>query len=236
MLVGGLVSADPVLERPGQIHSDDLIGCIHSISVNGRTLNMSNPLDSHNVDAMCKRDRSPCAGRDQTNEVVEVSNPCGDGHCLDRWKSHQCVCSGLLSADCGEALEPYSFSDGSFVEFKISEKYVRMQLLYHGSTLWSHQKFKRYSGSGLNSGKVNDFIMGPPKSLSVIFRTVKKEGLIVYSATNKDFTSVEVSTIQLVLTLSTASQTFMNKFVFFSFERVTLFTCPNLGQPVLLLT
>lgn len=192
------MSTDPVLERPGQIHSDDLVGCVHSISINGRALNLSSPLSSQNVDSICGRTRSPCAGSSQTNEVVEVLNPCGEGQCLDRWKSHQCICSGLVSTNCKEALEPITLTDGSFVEFKVSEKHVRMQLLdsfYHGSTLWNkhYQRYKRYAES--TPAGLDGLPVVPAKSLSIMFRTVKKQGLVFYSATNKDFTSVEVSSI-----------------------------------------
>ncbi|KAK6636221.1 hypothetical protein RUM43_009879 [Polyplax serrata] len=195
MLVGGLMSTDPVLERPGQIHSDDLVGCVHSISINGRALNLSNPISSKNVDSICGRNRSPCAGSSQTNEVVEVFNPCGEGQCLDRWKSHQCICSNLVSADCNESLEPITLLEGSFVEFKISEKHIRMQLLesfYHGTTLWNNQRWKRYARPGSASTPNDILFSGPPKTLSLKFRTVRKEGLLLYSTTNKDFTSIEL--------------------------------------------
>lgn len=192
------MSTDPVLERPGQIHSDDLVGCVHSISINGRALNLSNPISSKNVDSICGRNRSPCAGSSQTNEVVEVFNPCGEGQCLDRWKSHQCICSNLVSADCNESLEPITLLEGSFVEFKISEKHIRMQLLesfYHGTTLWNNQRWKRYARPGSASTPNDILFSGPPKTLSLKFRTVRKEGLLLYSTTNKDFTSIEVGNI-----------------------------------------
>ena len=199
MLVGGLMSTDPVLERPGQIHSDDLVGCVHSISVNGRPLNLSNPLKSHNVDPSCGRTRSPCMGNGQNNEVVESSNPCGEGQCFDKWKSYQCACSGLLSINCNEALDPVTLTDGGFVEFKISEKHSRMQLLdgfYHGTTVWgegNRARWKRFAENNPHREILENLASpGPAKRLSIMFRTVRKEGLILYAATNKDFTSVEV--------------------------------------------
>ncbi|KAI5642703.1 cadherin domain-containing protein [Phthorimaea operculella] len=57
LLIGGLHKADPVLERPGQIHSDDFVGCMHSISINGRQLNLSNPIRSRGVEPNCERTR-----------------------------------------------------------------------------------------------------------------------------------------------------------------------------------
>lgn len=91
MWVGGLASADAILERPGQIHSDDLVGCVHSVSVNGRALNLSNPLRSWEVDPTCGRSgRNPCSAPENT---VSDMAPCGPmGSCLDRWKTVTCVC------------------------------------------------------------------------------------------------------------------------------------------------
>lgn len=95
MWVGGLASADAILERPGQVHSDDLVGCVHSVSVNGRALNLSNPLRSREVDPTCGRStgRSPCSAPENT--VLDVA-PCGPmGSCLDRWKTVACVCPSI---------------------------------------------------------------------------------------------------------------------------------------------
>jgi protocadherin Fat 4 len=95
MWVGGLASADAILERPGQVHSDDLVGCVHSVSVNGRALNLSNPLRSREVDPTCGRSpgRSPCSAPENT--ALEVA-PCGPmGSCLDRWKTVACVCPSI---------------------------------------------------------------------------------------------------------------------------------------------
>jgi protocadherin Fat 4 len=92
MWVGGLASADAILERPGQVHSDDLVGCVHSVSVNGRALNLSNPLRFREVDPTCgrSRGRSPCSAPENT--VLDTA-PCGPmGSCLDRWKTVACVC------------------------------------------------------------------------------------------------------------------------------------------------
>jgi protocadherin Fat 4 len=98
MWVGGLASADAILERPGQVHSDDLVGCVHSVSVNGKALNLSNPLHAREVDPSCGRSpgRSPCSAPENT--VLEVT-PCGPmGYCLDHWKTAACVCPSAGSS------------------------------------------------------------------------------------------------------------------------------------------
>ncbi|RZC36743.1 Cadherin, Laminin G 1, EGF, and/or Amelogenin domain containing protein, partial [Asbolus verrucosus] len=179
LLIGGLHNADPVLERPGQIHSDDLVGCVHSVSVNGRLLNLSHPIQSEGIQSTCAR-RGSCS--------AISSDPClGFGSCLDRWSSVSCNCGeNLIAPNCHSALQPVSLSDGGFVEFVISKKHKRMQLLeslYGGSTLWKRQK------------RSND---SPAKSVSLLFRTVQLKGVIFYATSNKQYTSVELINGQIV--------------------------------------
>ena len=44
MYVGGVMTVDPIQERPNQVFADDFVGCIQHISVNGRPLNLSGPI------------------------------------------------------------------------------------------------------------------------------------------------------------------------------------------------
>jgi len=73
---------------------------------------------------------------------------------------------------------------------QISEKHRRMQLLeylYGGSTIWHMNRVKR--------GLIEDtsLITNPSlKTIGLMFRTVKPDGILIYAATNKHFTSVEV--------------------------------------------
>ncbi|XP_034473872.1 cadherin-related tumor suppressor [Drosophila innubila] len=188
LLIGGLSSADPVLERPGQIHSDDLVGCIHSVSINGRALNLSSPVQQHGITPGCNK--QAC----QPSLAVER---CGNyaGQCIDRWSTSLCQCGGhLQSPDCANSLEPITLSGGSFLEFKISEQYRRMQLLdslYNGKNAWSTRS-KRHSTSIHNASAVTTAYDEPPKLLSVIFRTYKSQGLILYAATNHMYTSLSL--------------------------------------------
>lgn len=63
-----------------------------------------------------------------------------------------------------------------------------LEYLYGGSTLWHNHRITR-STSGDSF-----FISNPPpaKTISLMFRTVKPDGVLIYAATNKHFTSVEV--------------------------------------------
>lgn len=85
-------------------------------------------------------------------------------------------------------------SDGGFVEFKISEKHRRMQLLdslYGGSTQWNFRSKRS--------------VTQPAKSISFVFRTVRDNGVIFYAASNKHYTSVELINGQVVYTSRLAS-------------------------------
>ncbi|KAK9298595.1 hypothetical protein QLX08_008094 [Tetragonisca angustula] len=193
LLVGGLENADPVLERPGQVHSDDFVGCVHSVSINGRALNLSNPLASRGVKSTCVRSKSnPClrGGKDS------VSTCGANSKCYDKWHQVSCRCGSVIAPNCEGALEPITLSEGGYVEFKVSEKHRRMQLLeylYRGSTMWQKNRAKR------TVSEDTSFITNPSpfKTIGLMFRTVKPDGILIYAATNKHFTSVELRNGQL---------------------------------------
>ncbi|XP_072751447.1 cadherin-related tumor suppressor [Anoplolepis gracilipes] len=196
LLLGGLESADPVLERSGQVHSDDFVGCIHSVAINGRALNLTNPLASRGVKSTCVRtQQSPCL-RDEK----DTTSVCGAGaQCYDKWHQVICQCGSLTAPNCQNALEPVTLSEGGFIEFKISEKHKRMQLLeylYGGSTIWQANRVRRNLIDNTN------FITNssPLKTIGLMFRTVKPDGILIYAATNKHFTSVELRNGQLIYT------------------------------------
>lgn len=117
--MGGLENADPVLERPGQVHSDDFVGCVHSVSINGRALNLSNPLASRGVKSTCVRSKNnPCirGGKD-------AISLCGaDAKCYDKWHQVSCRCGSVIAPNCGTALEPITLSEGGYIEFKVCKK------------------------------------------------------------------------------------------------------------------
>lgn len=181
LLIGGVTSADPLLERPGQVHSDDFVGCMHSVIVNGYNLNFSNPIVSKAVDPFCNR-QGQCA---------QSSTLCGDeSSCLDRWTGVMCKCEGndVLSPNCFQAFKPVSLGEGAFLEYKITEKHRRMHLLesiYNGTTVWRQPlRIKRSS-----------FVVNPVKELSLMFRTMKSNATILLAASNSDFTLVKVRVI-----------------------------------------
>lgn len=180
LLIGGLHKADPVLERPGQIHSDDFVGCMHSLTINGRLLNLTNPLHSFGIEANCARsEKGACSKADL----------CGSGECQDTWKAHLCKCDGtVISTDCSVSLQAISVGENGFLFYKISEKHRRMQLLdtfYNGNTFWEKVHNKA-------NVKVNVKVNNPAKTLTFFFRTHRKNGILFYAATEKYFTLIEL--------------------------------------------
>ena len=195
MYLGGVATIESIQERPGQVHSDDFVGCVQSVSVNGRSLNLASPLKSRGVTSTCQRRRDIC----------QVHGPsCGQGGtCLDRWSNATCVCQGGLEApNCFAALEPLSFTEGSYAEFHISERHRRRQILralYSSNNNNGPQKWKRETNGrrlvghhlirrrdiGIESVSLHN-------SVSISFRTVAKQGYIFFAATNNDFTALRV--------------------------------------------
>lgn len=176
-----MISADPLLERPGQVRSDDFVGCVHSVTINGYGLNLSSPISSKSVDPFCNR-QGQCA---------QSSTLCGErATCLDRWTGVMCKCeeNDVLSPNCFQAFKPVSLSEGAFLEYKISEKHRRMHLLesiYNGTSVWRQQ----------SRNKRNSIDVTPVKELSLMFRTMKSNATILVAASNSDFTLVKVCII-----------------------------------------
>ncbi|KAH8260379.1 hypothetical protein KR026_010588 [Drosophila bipectinata] len=197
LLIGGLASADPLLERPGQVHSDDLVGCLHSVHIGGRPLNLSSPLEHRGILPGCNR---------QACQPSLAAERCGGfaGQCIDRWSSSLCQCGGQLqSPDCSESLEPVTLSNGAFVEFRVSELYRRMQLLenmYSAKNAWSNNypRERRQVGGDIHNLTIASQIYEAPKMLSFLFRTFKPDGHLLYAATNQMFTSLTLKEGRLV--------------------------------------
>ncbi|XP_002037796.2 cadherin-related tumor suppressor [Drosophila sechellia] len=194
LMIGGLSSADPILERPGQVHSDDLVGCLHSVHIGGRALNLSSPLQQRGILAGCNR---------QACQPALAAERCGGfaGQCIDRWSSSLCQCGGhLQSPDCSDSLEPITLGEGAFVEFRISEIYRRMQLLdnlYNSKSAWLDNPQMRERRAVSNFSTASQ-IYEAPKMLSMLFRTYKDQGQILYAATNQMFTSLSLREGRLV--------------------------------------
>lgn len=179
------------------MHSDDLVGCLHSVHIGGRALNLSTPLEHRGILPGCNR---------QACQPSLAAERCGGfaGQCIDRWSSSLCQCGGQLqSPDCSESLEPVTLSNGAFVEFRVSELYRRMQLLenmYSAKNAWtdSYPRERRQAGGDLHNLTIASQVYEAPKMLSFLFRTYKPDGQLLYAATNQMFTSLSLKEGRLV--------------------------------------
>lgn len=170
---------------------------MHSVSINGRALNLSSPIKSKAILSTCSRKLGSCSQALPQNPTLPRCAAFTD--CSDRFHYSLCRCGGhLLSPDCYNSLDSISLGDGGFVEFIISEKHRRMQLLenfYFGMNSWSTDFAKRSKRSETPANTTfasNDDGFDVPKSMSMLFRTLRPNGLIFYTATNKHYTSVEL--------------------------------------------
>lgn len=124
LLLGGLENVDPVLERPGQVHSDDFVGCMHSVSINGRSLNLTNPLALRGVKPTCSRsEKNPCSKNDK--DLVSVCGP--KSKCYDKWHQVTCQCGSLIAPNCHGAFEPVTLNEGGYIEFKVCIYYIKKE-------------------------------------------------------------------------------------------------------------
>lgn len=191
MFLGGVATVESIQDRPGQVHSDDFVGCIQSVSVNGRSLNLTSPLKSRGVTNTCHRRRDVC----------ESNGPsCGDGGvCVDSWSNATCICKGgLRAANCLTALEPMSFTEGSYADFHISERHRRRQILralYSNGHKWKREVLEARNGRVSRSRREIGESISIENSVSISFRTASRNGYLFFAATNNDFTALRVSAL-----------------------------------------
>lgn len=116
------------------------------------------------------------------------SDRCGaQGSCVDRWTSAACECAtmdggAVLAPDCGDSLQPVALAEGAFLAFRVAETHRRVQLLdqvYRGTTRWLAKPPAQAAPAAV-------------KTLSLAFRTARRDGLLLYAASNKDFTAIQV--------------------------------------------
>lgn len=72
-----------------------------------------------------------------------------------------------------------------------------LEYLYGGSTLWHKHRVTR----SIDEDTLFTASPPPAKTISLMFRTVKPDGVLIYASTNKHFTSVEVIITSLKIVL-----------------------------------
>lgn len=176
--MAGVKTVEVMLERPGQIQTDDFVGCIHGVVVNGRHLNMSSPLDSRAISENCQRVEDVC--QSSPFPFTANGNKCGPtGECIDLWDNYMCRCDNVLAPNCNDAFTPFSFQLGAFIEFRPSEMYTRSQILH---AIYSEN----------DESRIKREVWSARKSLMFSFRTIQPDAILLYAASGKDYTLLEV--------------------------------------------
>ena len=170
MYFGGIDRVKPIIERSDQVKSDDFVGCVKSLSVNGQPLNLkSSFLSSSGILSSCPIAGGLCDHHD-----------CGQGQCTEvNWRP-VCVCpGGVMAGDCDRSISPIALTQNATVTFKMSEKLRRIQLLANRA----------------NSAVSQDI---RDNELGFTFRTENDEGLVFSAGTSNDYTKVMVGNKRLV--------------------------------------
>ena len=169
---GGINEVQPIVSRAGQVSSDDFIGCVKSLTINGQQMNLKTSfIESHGILASCPIPGSLCAGTD-----------CSPGQCREiNWRP-VCECSaGVFSRDCTDSLNPISLEPNGTVTFKPSDIHRRNQL------------FRSKTG-GENKNTTDR------QEIGFSFRTENPEGqlLVLETVTDSEYTALYVKSGKLV--------------------------------------
>ncbi len=211
LYVGGVDSMSHARERPGQIVADDFVGCIESVVINGRSVNLSEPASSRGVTDTCNRRADVCSAE---------NDPCspgggggGGGLCLDRWDRAACRCdNGLSGPDCGDVFRPVSVSGSGFVNFKITESlrrrhYFASDVFSVGTSDFFGSRWRRQTedeenllgGAVATAAAVTSPLYlsaaAASATLSFKFRTVDSTGVLLHATSAVDYTLVYVRTL-----------------------------------------
>ena len=97
--MGGVRKFSDVLDLSGKVRSHDFQGCLHSVTVNGRSLAPlgNSPLET--VPIHVKGVSKGC-GRSQATSGCGLSQQCANqGRCVDGWTEVECRCTAEFTGD-----------------------------------------------------------------------------------------------------------------------------------------
>ena len=161
MFFGGIREVEPIITRSDQVKTDDFVGCIKSLSVNGQQLNLKSSFINSSSIQSCPVPGGICA-----------NHRCGEGSCTEvNWRP-VCQCpGGLFADDCSKSFQPVAIDTNATINFEISEKHKRKQLLAPGSR---------------------------ENEISLSFRTEGVEGRLFSAINTHDYTEVFIEKNMLV--------------------------------------
>ncbi|XP_051882576.1 protocadherin Fat 4-like isoform X2 [Pristis pectinata] len=168
MVFGGVKSIDPILLRPGQVKTDDFIGCIKEVKLNSVPVKIAEVLSSSNILSSCPRLDGACQDKACAN----------NGVCLDRWSFYLCQCpEGFTGPHCEKVISPdtaISLNGQSHLDYFIKESYKRAQLLK------SHRRKRNQKGAD------------DANSIEVQFRTQSTNGILFHLQGNRSYAIVKI--------------------------------------------
>jgi len=183
---GGIDDVQHMLSRPEQVTSDDFVGCVKSLTLNGQQVNLrSGFMASAGLLSSCPITGSICAHHN-----------CATGHCVEvNWRP-VCQCgttadgSSLQAEDCETSLQPVSLEANATVQFLISKLHHRSRLISnrgYGGTTNNRKQRQQRSAVVQHSG-------GGEGDLSFTFRTETPEGRLMSAETanSNDYTHIYV--------------------------------------------
>ena len=181
---GGLDDVQHMLSRPEQVTSDDFVGCVKSLTLNGQQLNLrSGFLAAANLLPSCPIAGSLCS-----------QHNCAAGRCTEvNWRP-VCECGtsadgGPLQADnCDMSLQPVSLEPNATIQFQISKRHQRLRLMNNRGSSVRNRRQPQGAAVVRNSN------VGGGGELSFTFRTETPGGrlLSAETANSNDYTQVYV--------------------------------------------
>ena len=169
---GGLPSAAEFLSQFDQIKSDDFVGCVKSLSLDGQERNiLTDPAVANRTgvtDTCNQVEGGACSRGDE----------CGaSGSCVPLWDRQQCRCGAgavgapvadldVISPDCGRSLTPVSLTEEQNVVFSPTPRYTRSSSLVRASAA----SIVGSTAQDLWDG--GDNVPVPSKTISLSFRTL----------------------------------------------------------------
>ncbi|XP_028656704.2 protocadherin Fat 4 [Erpetoichthys calabaricus] len=172
MVFGGIKSIDSILSRPGQVRSNDFIGCVKNMRLNGIPLEPSQALTYRNIHDRCSRIGWDCK-----------SGVCLNGAtCVDLWSFHLCQCpKDFTGVDCGTKISQESqiWFDGDFYfDYVIKESYRRKEMM-------------------LNYLRINSQSQDEGAELELKFKIRRMNGILLYIKGSNGFTVLKVASGKL---------------------------------------
>ena len=190
MFFGGINSILPIKQRPDQVKSDDFVGCVKSLTINGQLMNLKTSfIQAQGIMPSCPILGSLCNAHD-----------CGSGQCREENWRPVCSCpGGRDSRDCDRAIQAISLGSNATVLFEISEKHQRRQF-------FSSQSANKISASNKNNEVSFSFrteaeegqVFSAPESANSYTRVYLQQGRLVYETKKGRRDVINVTSEELV--------------------------------------